>query len=307
MTRIFVTGASGFLGQNITPALAARYEIFAGYLSHTPAPVHGSPVAVDITLHEELGRLFDLVAPDLVVHAAAMANPDECERNPGKATRVIVEGTRNVTRLCRAHGCRLVHISTDLVFDGRRGFYIEGDPVGAPGIYAGSKVEAEEIVREITPSATILRAALLYGRGTVTRPGYIESTLQAWRDGRPGVFFTDQYRTPLFAPQLADIIDALVARPDFRGILHAGGGERVSRHGFAQLLARRVNAPAELIRAGSMWDNRAAAPRGADCSLVSDRLERELGIVPLTCSEGLDLLAGEGYLKPLSDGTSPSR
>jgi dTDP-4-dehydrorhamnose reductase len=300
MTRILLTGGSGFLGQNMIPSLAEKYDVFVGYFAHVPPSVHGSPVAVDITRDEEISHCLRLIRPDLVVHAAAMAKPDECERNPREARRLIVEGTRNVARLCREHSCRLVHVSTDLVFDGRRGSYTENDPVGAPGVYAGSKVEAERIVQAVTPSATILRVALLYGFGTGARPGYIGRTLQSWRAGTAGVFFTDQYRTPLFAPQAADIIDALVTHPDFNGILHAGGGERVSRFRFAQLLAERVNAPAELIHPGSMWENNAAAPRGADCSLISLRLERELRIKPLTCSEGLDLLVGAGYLRSLA-------
>ena len=301
MTRILITGGSGFLGHNIAPVLAKGHEVFQGYFRNTPSAASGMAVAIDITQPARLLEQFEVIQPDIVVHAAAMTQPDECEEHPEEARLLIVEGTRNVARACAACGCRLIHVSTDLVFDGRRGHYLEGDPVTGISIYSNSKIEAEKVVQEIAASATILRVALLYGQGTAAHPGNIESTLRSWRAGRPLTFYTDQYRTPLFARQAAEVIEALLARPDFRGILHVGGGERVSRFAFAELLAQRVNAPRRLLQPGSMWESKAVAPRGADCSLTSAKLQSELGIRPLTCSEGLDTLVRSGYLEPLSN------
>ncbi len=298
MTRILITGGSGFLGQNIAPLLAQRHEVFAGFFTHPPEGISAS-TRIDVTRPDLLWREFRALKPDLVVHAASMARPDECQANPERARQVIVEGTAGVTRACNSLGCRLVFISTDLVFDGRRGYYTETDPTSGISVYADCKIQAEKVVRDNAPAATILRIALLYGRGTAAHPGQIELMLRPWRAGIPSTFFTDQYRTPLFAPVVADVVEALLLRPDFCGILHAGGGERVSRYEFAELVAERVQAPRGLLRPGSMWDSQAAAPRGADCSLVSKRLEAELGIRPMTCSEGLDVLLKTGDLRPL--------
>jgi dTDP-4-dehydrorhamnose reductase len=299
MTRILIIGGSGLLGHNIVRPLAQKHELFAGFFKNPPAGISASPILIDITRSDLLSRQIGALGPAMVVHAAGIASPDECEANPDGARQLIVEGTRNVVRACGECGCRLVFISTDLVFDGRRGCYREEDSVAGINVYADCKIAAERVVQENMPSATILRIALLYGKGTPAHPGQIELMLWNWRAGISGTFFTDQYRTPLFAPQVADIAEALLNRPDFHGVLHAGGGERVSRFAFAGLVAERVNAPRELIRPGSMWDIKATARRGADCSLVSNRLERELGIKPLTCAEGLDLLVKSGYLKPM--------
>ncbi|HYK89548.1 MAG TPA: SDR family oxidoreductase [Acidobacteriota bacterium] len=300
MSRILVTGGSEFLGHNLIPALARQHEVFAGYLVNPPERISAAPVLIDVTQPDLLSRQFNAIRPDLVVHAAAMSRPDECEENPVKAGQLIVEGTGNIARACGRYSARLVHISTDLVFDGRRGWYTEEDAVSGISIYSNCKIDAEKLVLETAPASTILRVSLMYGRGARAHPGQIDLMLRGWRAGHSGTFFTDQYRTPLFAPQVADIVEALLRRADYRGILHAGGGERLSRFKFAELLAERVKARRELIRPGSMLDNKSAAPRGADCSLVSLRLERELGVKPVTCTEGLDSLVTDGYLQPLA-------
>ncbi len=299
MTRILITGGSGFLGRNLICALAPRHEILAGFFKNQPVATRADPIFLDITRQHVLREQFLALKPAMVVHAASIASPDACEKNPDDARQVIVEGTRNVVDACNGCGSRLIHISTDLVFDGRRGYYREEDSVAGISVYANMKIEAEKVVRENVPSATILRIALLYGRGTPAHPGQIELMLRNWRAGISGTCFTDQYRTPLFAPQVADITEAILNRPEFHGVLHAGGGDRVSRFRFAELVAERVNAPRRLILPGSMWDAKALAPRGRDCSLDSSRLERELCVRPLRCSEGLDLLVKDGYLASL--------
>ncbi len=296
MKRILITGGSGFLGSNIAPPLALKHRLFLGCFRTPLSSLRQPAVSFDITDSAAVVGLIDRVRPDIVVHAAAMTKPDECERHPGEARRLIVGGTRHVARACRESGSRLVHISTDLVFDGKRGLYTEEDPAAGISVYARAKIDAEREALDQAPGSTVLRIALLFGRGTERNPGHVGLTLDSWRRGQALVFYTDQYRTPLFAPHLADVIEALLARPAFGGIVHVGGAERVSRFEFASLLARRAGVPQRLVVPGSMWDNPAAAPRGADCSLVSRRLECELGIKPLTCSEGLDRLAADGCL-----------
>jgi len=87
--------------------------------------------------------------------------------------------------------------------------------------------------------------------------------------------------------------------PESSGVLHLGGGDRMSRYDFGLLLAQQVGAPRSLVQAGSMWDAKAAAPRGADCSLVSTKIGRLLGVQPVTCSEGLQEMLRGGSLVPL--------
>jgi len=300
MARILITGASGFLGTTLTRELAADHDLVACYCAHRPTLERGEALQLDITRADEVDRRLRSLAPHLVVHGAALSQLDACEREPQSARAVIVEGTHNVARSARAARARLVHISTDLVFDGKRGNYSEDDPVRGISVYARAKIEAEAVVAGIDPEAAILRVSVLYGRGNAAYPGFLDTVLAKWRAGEPMKFYTDQFRTPTFAPQVADAVRRLIERPGGGGLLHLGGADRLSRYEFAQLVAAAVGAPANLVLPGSMYDAAGAAPRGADCSLRSEKIRRSLGIEPMRCREGLRRLAAEGRLERIS-------
>jgi dTDP-4-dehydrorhamnose reductase len=299
MTRILITGASGFLGHNLLRGLCDRHELFAGFHAHHPAVWECKPVVLDITNFDELAAQLDAIKPEVVVHAAAMAQPDECEREPKRAHDVIVAGTRHIAEACRRISARLIHISTDLVFDGKRGRYTEEDEVKGIGVYSRAKIEAEQIVRTIAPSGIILRVALLYGLGNASHPGSLANTIRSWRQGKVLTFYTDQYRTPTFAPQVCQAVAKFLEHPQISGVFHLGGAERISRFEFAAILAEQARIPLHLLRPGSMFETPVSAPRGADCSLVSDKIHAILGLRPLRCLEALQLITREGQWQGL--------
>jgi dTDP-4-dehydrorhamnose reductase len=256
-------------------------------------------VPFDVTEREQLADQLTRLKPDLVVHAAALSQPDACEKAPDRAQSVIVGGSRNMAQAASEHGFRLIHISTDLVFDGTKGNYTEEDPVRGISVYSRAKIEAETMVRELSPGAVILRIAVLYGPGNPHNPGFVDSVMARWRSGQPMVFYVDQYRTPTFAPQVAEVVEKALSHPELSGVLHLGGGDRMSRYDFGLLLARQVGASRSLVQPGSMWDALGAAPRGADCSLISSRIGTLLGVKPVTCAEGLEEMVRGGFLVPL--------
>jgi len=287
MARILITGATGFLGHNLLLGLKIDHEVWAGYYRNRPGVPDCNPVPLDVSEESRVVEQMSRIRPDMVVHAAAISRPDDCERDPDVARRVIVDGTRNVARACREAGARLAHISTDLVFDGSKGNYLEEDEVHGISIYSRAKIEAETIVRAVDSSAVILRVAVLYGAGSPAYAGYVANVLRQWGKGEPVTFYTDQYRSPTYAPQVAECVNRLLRDPEVCGILHLGGAERLSRFDFGVLLARQVGAPESLLRPGSMWDAKGAAPRGADCSLVSAKIKRLLGLEAMSCAAGL--------------------
>jgi dTDP-4-dehydrorhamnose reductase len=116
VARILVTGAGGFLGRTLIEELGAEHALFAGWRSTVPEAAGATLLEIDVTDPERVSRAMAAARPDLVVHGAAMSQPDDCERNPAAARAVIVDGTRHVAAAARAAGARLVHLSTDLVF-----------------------------------------------------------------------------------------------------------------------------------------------------------------------------------------------
>jgi dTDP-4-dehydrorhamnose reductase len=222
--RLHVTGATGYLGSELVrlrpDASTERVEI------RNPTVVR---------------ELFERVRPDVVVHTAYRQED----------ASVNVEGAENVARAAAAVGARLVHLSTDVVFDGRKGWpYVEEDPVSPVTGYGRAKAEAEVRVAAAHPTALVVRTSLIYGGA---EPSKHE---RAARD--PGLtFFTNEIRNPV---QVTDLAGALLelAELDLSGPLHVAGADAVSRAGFAELVS---GAP---VRSESAPDT-----RPLDCRLDS--------------------------------------
>ena len=228
-TADLVTGASGYLGSEL--------------LRRTEA-VGISSADVDIRDAGAVRALFERLRPQAVIHTAY--------RRDDRTT--TFDGAVNVA--AAAAGARLVHLSTDVVFDGEKGApYFEEDEPTPLTDYGRAKADAERAVLAEHPGALVVRTSLIYGGA---RPGPQE-LLAADPDAS---FFTDEVRCPI---QVGDLADALIelAASDVSGVLHVAGADRLSRHEFAELLARRA------VRAASTADAGVVRPR--DCSLAIDR------------------------------------
>ncbi len=216
--RIHVTGATGFLGAEL--------------LRLAPG---ASCERVEIRDGRAVAALFRRVLPDVVIHTAY--------RQDGEAARaIVVAGSENVAIAAHAVGARLVHLSTDVVFDGRKGApYVEADVPSPCTDYGRAKAEAEERVAAAHRQALIVRTSLIVGG-----PGHAPSKHeQAAID--PGLtFYEDEIRSPI---QVGDLAAGLLelARLDVSGPLHVGGADDLSRAELAELVAgrpvRRVPAP----------------------------------------------------------------
>jgi dTDP-4-dehydrorhamnose reductase len=299
MRRILITGGSGFLGSVLARILSTKYEVYPGYLT-SHAGTFGIPLRFDVRYGEQVAQAFAAARPDCVIHTAALTKPDHCEIQPEETRAVNVTGTRHVARACNTAGAKLIHISTDLVFDGMKGNYSEDDRVEGINEYSRSKIAAEQFVLTESPNAVILRLSVLYGPRHASHPGFIDEMLGHWQRGQTMGFFTDQYRTPTFAPQVADAVERILAEPQVAGLFHLAGAERLSRYEFATMVADVVGAPAQLLGRRSMFDHPGPAKRPQDCSLVSEKIRRALGIIPVRCGDALSELVQQGYLCALN-------
>lgn len=230
-----MTGASGFVGSE----LVARARAIGWDVDTTRVEVRDSRA---VAAHLARSR------PDVAINTAyRQGGPDEWTTN--------VDGAEVIARACREAGVRLVHVSTDVVFDGRKGApYVENDEPSPITDYGRAKAEAERRVAAADPDALLVRTSLVCA-GPGRDPGRHE---RAALDGG-GTFYTDEIRSPV---ALADLADALLelAQTDARGPLHVAGADDVSRHELATLVAGRP-----------VPGTPAPPDRPLDCSLDSSR------------------------------------
>ncbi len=286
MQRVLITGASGFVGENLAHRFEGEVQVFLAYGKQRPRTRAETAFAVDLSVRNDFSRSVGNLEVDTVVHAAAMVSPDLCERNPNEAQSVNVQGTREIASWAEERGAGMIYFSTDLVFDGKKGGYKEEDPPKPLNVYGRTKLEGEEEVRRRCSRWTILRLALSYGTTRGARGDWTLSMRRALDAGNTLTLYTDQFRSPAYVGDTAEAVFRL-ARAGRNGVYHMGGGERISRHGFGVKFCRIFGLDEERFVPIRMADARMEAPRAGDCSLDTEKIARETGLAPCDVNEGL--------------------
>lgn len=228
--RLLITGGSGYLGRHLVRLLGREPERWPGEFAYTfhSADPHSLPLGarLDVRDAEAVVRLVAAFRPDAVIHTVG-------SNRPADMATVITEGTAAVVEALRAQApaARLVHVSTDSVFDGASAPYDERAEARPINDYGRAKLEAEHRVLARAPDAAIVRTSLIYGleemdNGTAWM-------VEALRAGQPVVLFRNQRRNPVWADALAAALLELVAPGHpHRGLLHVAGSQVMTRSEF---------------------------------------------------------------------------
>ncbi|HET7745938.1 MAG TPA: sugar nucleotide-binding protein, partial [Vicinamibacteria bacterium] len=273
--RLLVTGASGLLGGRLASLLAASFDVLG--TRHRADPPTPEVIPLDLDHPETLAAALDRARADAVLHCAALADADACEREPERARTINVDAAAALARWARARSARHIHVSTDLVLGGRRPFSREEDAAEPILAYGRTKRDGEEAV--LAEGGLVVRVPLIVGRGHGARRTASEAIADALAARRPLRLYTDQHRTPTDAESIAGALAVLVEGAH-QGRFHLGGPERVSRHELGLRVARVWGLPPDTIEAVTMESAPLAVPRPADVSMDSSRAARELGYAP---------------------------
>jgi len=302
MRKILITGASGLLGANLAVDMSADWEVIAQYNKHRIASNRFESKQADLVQQNAAPGLLKQVQPDVIIHCAALTHVDTCEKEPELTFQLNAEMAESVAAAAKQVGAYMVHISTDAVFDGEAGGYVETDPVHPINVYARSKVEGEERVLAVYPEAAVLRVNI-FGWNAQNKFSLAEWFLDQLENNRICKGFTDVFVTPALVNALVPLLEAM-AEEKISGIVHAAGADCVSKHEFGVRIANTFDLDSGLIEPSTIEEVGLVAARANRLCLKSVRLESELGVKPLSLDAGLlkmRCLRKNGYTAALKD------
>jgi len=294
--RILITGASGLLGLNLALETTRRHTVF-GTVNHHPLKTNAfTVIQANLLVPGAVERLLDSTQPDWVIHCAALANLDACEANPLLAQQLNTELPRTLASHVARSGARLVHVSTDSVFDGLRGDYSEGDIPTPVGEYSRTKLDGELAVAAADPMAIIARVNL-FGWSLTGNRSLAEFFFNNLSRHKQVMGFMDVFFCPLLANDLADLFVRMLEK-NLTGLYHVVSSESLSKYEFGLRLAQRFNLDGSLINPTSVTQSGLKATRSPNLTLRSDKLASALGESLPRLSTGLDkfyTLYQQGY------------
>jgi dTDP-4-dehydrorhamnose reductase len=292
--KIFLTGASGLVGSAFARAAARRGHEVVGVVGGFGGEIEGvaAKIALDLADEATTNTAVLEVFPDAVVNAAAVSAPETCEADPARAQALNVGLPVTLARLAHHLNSRLVHLSSEQVFDGARTTpYSAGDKPSPINLYGRQKVEGERAVHAAAPElAVTLRVPLLMGNSPGGRRSPHERLLGDWAAGRTVKLYTDEFRQPCAAENLAEVMVELCERRDLTGVFHWAGAELLSRHALGVRLREHfklseAQAPIAAVSRAETPD--AARKRQACLALDLTPLAGKLKTRPQTIAEQL--------------------
>jgi dTDP-4-dehydrorhamnose reductase len=220
--RILITGGSSYLGRHLVPSASPNFDVHYTYYSHDPTFSHAVGHSLDVRDETAVSHLLQTLRPDVVIHLAGS------NRTPAMAD-VIVQGTQHIAQAAQTITARLIHLSTDVLFDGTQPPYDETAVPSPITPYGRAKAEAETIAGQ-HDNVVIIRTSLIYGLKEMDHG--TRWMAEALRAGQPITLFDNQYRNPVWVDSLCQACLEL-AQHVYTGILNVAGRQRLSRADFA--------------------------------------------------------------------------
>ena len=300
--RILITGASGLLGVNLALETAQQHTVFGTVNQHSLKTDAFRVIQTDLLAPGAVEHVLDQTQPDWVIHCAALANLDACETDPLLAQQLNTHLPHTLAKHVARSGARLIHVSTDSVFDGIRGGYSEEDAPSPLGIYSHTKLEGEMAVRQANPEAIVARVNL-HGWSLTGKRSLSEFFFTNLSQNKSVMGFTDVFFCPLLANHLAQIFIKMLDKK-LSGLYHVVSSECLSKYEFGLRIAQRFNLDGNLIRPTSISQSGLRATRSPNLTLRCDKLSQALGETLPNQSTGLEelfTLYQQGYPQKLHE------
>lgn len=281
--KIIITGGTGMVGSRVVELLSNNFDFFQLNRS----------MGVNIADLESFKNIPEVDA-DALLHFAGKTDVDGCEeekdlQQESEAWKVNVNGTKNIVEFCQSRGLKMIHISTDFVFDGRKiegEYYTEEDIPNPVNFYAETKYEAEKAVQNSGIEYIILRIAYPYRKEFALKKDFVRALLERMKSGKEVNAIKDQVICPTFIDDIATVINELIALNE-SGIYHAVGDLPITPFDACTTIAEAAHLDTGLIHSTTREEYfHGKAKRPFNLYLKNDKIE-SLGIVMKSFEEGL--------------------
>lgn len=293
-TQILITGANGLLGQKLVNQCIDNGISFVATSSSLNKNINCPSdqfVKLDITNQKSVNKVLDKYKPTHIVNTAAMTNVDKCESLPAECENVNVNGVKYLFEWSKANNCHLQHISTDFIFDGKKGNYTETDLANPLSIYGSSKLKSEELlINDTYKNWSILRTIVVYGTANnLSRSNIVLWARTELKKGNNINIVDDQFRAPTWADDLAWACLKSINK-NKKGIFHICGPETMSIYDFVLRIAKFYKAESNLVNKIKTDTLGQIAPRPPKTGFNLSKAINELGYKPKSIEESLQLL-----------------
>ncbi|MDH4222363.1 MAG: SDR family oxidoreductase [candidate division Zixibacteria bacterium] len=290
--RVLITGSNGLLGQKLVKAFSSNHQT-TGIDLQTESLITSSNFTylnIGILEQEKLEELFPSFSPEVVINAGAYTDVDKCEQNEKEAWSVNVNGVKILVKLCRETEAKLIHLSTDYIFNGKKGPYSE-EAIPHPINYYGiTKLVSENVISNDVIDFLIVRTNVLYGKSLGRAHNFVSTVINKLSNREEYIAAEDLYNNPTLADNLAETIKEAVEK-NILGILNIAGGDKtLSRYDFVVKIAEKFNLDQGLIKKVLTSELNLPAPRPLKGGLKIDKAKKLLKTELLDIQKGLEFI-----------------
>ena len=292
--KILITGSNGLLGQKIVRQLKKKNKSFLATslgVNRNPDCPNSFYSPLDISNQYEVNKVIMDYNPDAVIHTAAITNVDYCETNPDLCHEVNVTATAYLFEAAQKVGAHFSALSTDFVFDGKKGNYKESDQPNPLSVYAHSKVDAERIlINSAYKNWSVVRTIIVFGEGNnLSRSNIVLWAKDALSSGNELNIIDDQFRAPTWADDLAWAC-IRIAELHKTGIYHISGPETFSIYELVLRVAKFCDLDTKSLNKTTSESLNQAAKRPPKTGFDLSKANVEIDYRPMSFEDSLKLL-----------------
>ena len=286
--KIMILGANGFTGRRILQRLSPNHQVMACSLHPDILPEEGYQFqTLDMRDFHTTDELLNSFQPDVIINASALSVVDYCEQHPEEAYALNVSAVKHLAEYSQANSCRLIHLSTDFVFDGTASEpYAETDTTNPVNYYGKTKHWSEEAIEQTCNNYAIARVEVVYGKPFPGQHGNIIHLVKNRLENGQGTrVVSDQFRSPTWVEDIARAIESLLSKKH-QGIYHICGGETLSVADIAYRTAKYFGLDTSLIQTVTTEEMNEATPRPLYSPMSTEKASQEWGYKPSLLEDG---------------------